>query len=149
MGKTRVVHCKREPYDVLIDRTTKWGNLNYIGRDGRRKDVIAKNRCDLLRDPELLTALPELFGQTLGCWCKPLDCHGDNLAELANKCAAALGYREREILKLRRGLYNNHCRTLEEVGRIFKITDERVRQIEARAMRKVQLKAEAILRGEE
>jgi RNA polymerase primary sigma factor len=48
-----------------------------------------------------------------------------------------LGYREREIIKLRFGLGDGYCYTLEEVARIFRITRERVRQLEDRAMRKL------------
>ena len=48
-----------------------------------------------------------------------------------------LTYREREVIKLRYGLGNGVCYTLEEVGRIFKVTRERVRQIEAKAIAKL------------
>jgi len=49
-----------------------------------------------------------------------------------------LTYREREIIKLRYGIGDGYTYTLEEVGRIFKVTRERVRQIEAKAIRKLQ-----------
>jgi RNA polymerase primary sigma factor len=49
-----------------------------------------------------------------------------------------LTYREREIVRLRYGLTDGYNYTLEEVGRIFKVTRERVRQIEAKAVRKLQ-----------
>ncbi len=49
-----------------------------------------------------------------------------------------LTYREREIIKLRFGLGDGYPYTLEEVGRIFRVTRERVRQIEAKAMHKLQ-----------
>ncbi len=49
-----------------------------------------------------------------------------------------LTHREREIIKLRYGLGDGYTYTLEEVGRIFKVTRERVRQIEAKAVRKLQ-----------
>ena len=49
-----------------------------------------------------------------------------------------LTYREREIIKLRYGLGDGYTYTLEEVGRVFKVTRERVRQIEAKAVRKLQ-----------
>ncbi|MEC8161922.1 MAG: sigma factor-like helix-turn-helix DNA-binding protein, partial [Planctomycetota bacterium] len=49
-----------------------------------------------------------------------------------------LTYREREIVRLRYGLGDGYTYTLEEVGRIFKVTRERVRQIEAKAVRKLQ-----------
>ena len=40
MSEPAVVHRKREPFDVLIDRTTPWGNHFRIGRDGTRAEVI-------------------------------------------------------------------------------------------------------------
>ena len=49
-----------------------------------------------------------------------------------------LTYREREILKLRYGIGDGYTYTLEEVGRIFKVTRERVRQVESKAIRKLQ-----------
>ena len=49
-----------------------------------------------------------------------------------------LTYREREILKLRYGVGDGYTYTLEEVGRIFKVTRERVRQVESKAIRKLQ-----------
>jgi RNA polymerase primary sigma factor len=49
-----------------------------------------------------------------------------------------LNYREREIIKLRYGIGDGYTYTLEEVGRIFKVTRERVRQIEAKAVVKLQ-----------
>lgn len=81
----RVVHCKRERYDIYIGRPSKWGNPFVLGRDGDRSQVIAKYAAWLTTQPALLNALPELKGKTLGCYCAPLACHGDVLAELANK----------------------------------------------------------------
>ena len=49
-----------------------------------------------------------------------------------------LTWREREIIRLRYGLQDGYSYTLEEVGRIFKVTRERVRQIEAKAVKKLQ-----------
>ena len=49
-----------------------------------------------------------------------------------------LSYREREILRLRYGLADGYTYTLEEVGKIFSVTRERVRQIESKAVRKLQ-----------
>ncbi|MBX3448361.1 MAG: sigma-70 family RNA polymerase sigma factor [Planctomycetaceae bacterium] len=50
----------------------------------------------------------------------------------------SLTYREREIIRLRYGLGDGYSYTLEETGRIFKVTRERIRQIESKAMRKLQ-----------
>jgi hypothetical protein len=87
---TRVVHCKREPYDVYIGRPSKWGNPFRIGPDGTRQEVVAKYRAWIAQQPDLMAALPELEGKTLGCWCKPEACHGDVLVELVEQ----LGTRE-------------------------------------------------------
>jgi len=81
----RVVHCKRESYDIYIGRPSKWGNPFTIGPDGTRTEVIEKYRQYLLNKPELLADLPELKGKTLGCWCVPKPCHGDILVKLANE----------------------------------------------------------------
>lgn len=54
------------------------------------------------------------------------------------KVLKTLSYREQEIIKLRYGLRDGYSYTLEEVGHIFKATRERIRQIEAKAIRKLQ-----------
>lgn len=78
----KVVHCKREPYDVYIGRPSKWGNPFVIGKDGTREQVLNKYRKWLIDEPLLLAQLPELRNKTLGCWCSPEHCHGNILAEL-------------------------------------------------------------------
>ena len=60
------------------------------------------------------------------------------LRERIEALLKTLTYREREIIRLRYGLGDGYTYTLEEVGRIFKVTRERVRQIEAKAVRKLQ-----------
>ena len=60
------------------------------------------------------------------------------LKEKIDEVLDTLTYREREIIKLRYGIGDGYTYTLEEVGRIFKVTRERVRQIEAKAVRKLQ-----------
>ncbi|MSR43761.1 MAG: RNA polymerase sigma factor RpoD [Phycisphaerales bacterium] len=55
-----------------------------------------------------------------------------------NDVLKTLTYREREILKLRYGIGDGYTYTLEEVGRIFKVTRERVRQVESKALKKLQ-----------
>jgi len=59
------------------------------------------------------------------------------LQEQLQEVLNLLGSRERKILKLRFGLYNSHPKTLEEVGREFGITRERIRQIEKKALGKL------------
>jgi RNA polymerase primary sigma factor len=60
------------------------------------------------------------------------------LRERIDEVLKTLTYREREIIKLRYGIGDGYTYTLEEVGRIFKVTRERVRQVEAKAIRKLQ-----------
>lgn len=81
----RVVHCKKENYDIYIGRPSKWGNPFVVGKDGTRKEVIDKYRKYILSNKELLDSLDELEGKVLGCWCKPKSCHGDVLVELIEK----------------------------------------------------------------
>ena len=59
------------------------------------------------------------------------------LGERIEAVLKTLTYREREIIKLRYGIGDGYTYTLEEVGKIFKVTRERVRQVEAKAIRKL------------
>ena len=54
-----------------------------------------------------------------------------------NKALDTLPERERDVLKFRYGIGSDRAHTLEEVGREFKVTRERIRQIEAKALRKL------------
>ena len=78
----KVVNLRKEKYDVYIGRGSKWGNQFVVGRDGSREEVIAKYKEWILKNDELLSSLGELKGKVLGCYCKPLRCHGDVLVEL-------------------------------------------------------------------
>ncbi len=60
------------------------------------------------------------------------------LKDRIDQVLRSLTIREREIIKLRYGLGDGYTYTLEEIGRIFKVTRERVRQIESKALRKLQ-----------
>jgi hypothetical protein len=86
----RVVHCRLEPYDIYIGRPSKWGNPFVVGRDGARGECVEKFRTWIHTQPHLLASLVGLRGKTLGCWCKTRKdpnraCHGDVLAEMADK----------------------------------------------------------------
>jgi RNA polymerase primary sigma factor len=59
------------------------------------------------------------------------------LKEQVKDALGTLTIREQEVLRLRFGLDDGRSRTLEEVGREFKVTRERIRQIEAKALRKL------------
>lgn len=74
-----VVNLRTNSHTLYIGRGSKWGNPFVIGKDGDRATVIAKYRKYLWSRKDLLDALPELEGHTLGCYCKPSACHGDVL----------------------------------------------------------------------
>lgn len=59
--------------------------LFVVRKDGTREEVIAKHKAWLSENKELMSHIHELKGKVLGCWCAPLPCHGETLAELANK----------------------------------------------------------------
>jgi Domain of unknown function (DUF4326) len=88
-----VVHCKRDEYDVYIGRPSKWGNpfshlenSAALFKTGTREEAIQKYKEWILSSPKLVEEVRrELKGKVLGCWCHPLPCHGDVLAEIANK----------------------------------------------------------------
>jgi len=92
--KTTVVNIKKEEFDVYIGRsnskyTSIWGNpFSHLEKSAAkfkvssRKEAVEKYREWILTQPELLNKLEDLRGKRLGCWCKPLECHGDVLVEL-------------------------------------------------------------------
>lgn len=90
----RVVNLNNDEYDVFIGRGSKWGNPYTHIKDkatlatfivDTREEAIESYRKYILENKELMDALPELEGKTLGCYCKPLSCHGDILLELLTK----------------------------------------------------------------
>lgn len=97
--KTRVVNLRKKEYDVYIGRGSRWGNPFVIGIDGNREEVISKcedwimgviqvskTKCDAAKvpyNPPTMEEIKQLHGKTLGCFCKPLACHGDIYVRLA------------------------------------------------------------------
>ena len=63
--------------------------------------------------------------------------------EVLKRVLGSLSPRERRVLELRYGLDGQHPRTLDEVGRTFNVTRERVRQIENQSLKKLQAMAES------
>lgn len=93
---SKVVHLKKEPYDIRIDRASKWGNpfthLPVSGTKAQYQVTTRQEAIDSYRKwitegdgKHLLKDLHELKGKVLGCWCKPQACHGDVLIELIEK----------------------------------------------------------------
>lgn len=85
MIKTIVVNKTKEDFDVYIGRGSKWGNPFIIGISGSRLEVIAMYREYITASEGLIYDLKELKGKRLGCYCKPLPCHGDVLKELVDE----------------------------------------------------------------
>lgn len=86
---TRVVHCKKEPYDEYIGRPSRWKNPFPITDKDSREYVIALFETWVKHSKEpnaqwVRDHVHELKGKTLGCWCKPRQCHGDILARMAD-----------------------------------------------------------------
>ena len=104
----RIVRIARQP--ISLDRPIGEGDDSYFG------DFIEDGRAE---SPSTAASQEMLKGKI-------------------DKVLKTLTHREREIIKLRYGLGDGYTYTLEEVGRIFKVTRERVRQIEAKAVRKLQ-----------
>jgi RNA polymerase primary sigma factor len=59
------------------------------------------------------------------------------LKEMLTNVLGSLTERERQVLEMRFGLRDGYARTLDEIGKQFRVTRERVRQIEAKALRKM------------
>lgn len=86
---TRAVNLKQEPFDVYIGRAGR-GQDGYFGNPFRlapgsmRGSTIAKFREYFLKrveeDADFRRAVLALRGKRLGCFCKPLACHGDVIA---------------------------------------------------------------------
>ena len=95
IGRTMVVNILWNEFDVDMTRRSKWGNPYRIGKDGTRKQVIAKHMKWLRNKKEIIIRglsnkwviehLHELKGKRLGCVCSPLPCHVNNIITLINE----------------------------------------------------------------
>jgi RNA polymerase primary sigma factor len=103
--------------------------------------VMAMSRYPISLDRPVGNSEDSHFGDLLpdsGAESPAIGAAQEMLRGRINKVLKTLSYREREIIKLRYGLGDGYSYTLEEVGHIFKVTRERIRQIEAKAVRKLQ-----------
>ncbi len=128
--------------------------LQELGREARPEEIAkyAKLSVDEAKECLLMAQKPVSLDQPVAnhadsfgeCIEDPREASslqgakGTELKERLNTVLKSLPYRERAIICLRFGLDDGYSRTLEEVGKIFKVTRERVRQIEGRALRKLQ-----------
>ncbi|MGB6042677.1 MAG: sigma-70 family RNA polymerase sigma factor [Pirellulales bacterium] len=103
--------------------------------------VLAMSRYPISLDRPVGNSEDSHFGDLLPDSAADSPATGASQEMLRSRIASVLktlSYREREIIKLRYGLGDGYSYTLEEVGHIFKVTRERIRQIEAKAVRKLQ-----------
>ena len=128
------------PKDPLLKQPAQHGQREVFDRlsraaDGFMGDQVAGGCVNLLVNvlrqshsnwPAAERAFDELFGQTKQLLKNHLD-----------EVLGTLSEREARVLKLRFGLEGNKQMTLEEVGKVFGVTRERIRQIEAKALRKL------------
>jgi RNA polymerase primary sigma factor len=128
--------------------------LQQLGREPTLEEVAAEMDMPLERVSEIKRIAPEPLSleapvgeeenSHLGDFVPDEEIHtpvdaASNLVlrEQLERVLATLSEREREVLKLRFGLEDGYSRTLEEVGHIFEVTRERIRQIEAKALKKL------------
>jgi hypothetical protein len=81
----KIVNLKKNKNCIKIDRSTIFGNPFRIGIDGNREEVIKKYEEWIMKDEQLILRnkmKKELKGKILGCWCKPLPCHGDIIIKI-------------------------------------------------------------------
>lgn len=124
-------------------------DIDALPMDVRRRWMRASNKVNrILRAAEEPMSLESPVGSEdssqLGDFIEdqdalePMDAAArEMLREQVKNALAVLSEREREVLELRFGLLDGKDHTLEEVGQYFKVTRERIRQIEAKALRKL------------
>lgn len=101
--KTIVVSMRHgnKEYDIRIDRESVWGNRHYMKNDSlaERNRVCDEYGIELwlkIYDGQItLSQLDALYGKRLGCWCKPLRCHGDELQKAVEWAHATICKYER------------------------------------------------------
>lgn len=119
--------------------------LEESARAAKLSDVEARRLMKVFRHPlSLDCATGEHTDTQLGDYLPDLNAESPlksaihvMLKEQIDDVLKSLTYREREIIKLRYGLRDGHCHTLFEIGQIFNVTRERIRQLEIRAFQKL------------
>ena len=89
----KIVHVRKDSYDVYIGRGSMWGNPFPISKNATRNEVILAYERYLQNEISLgkITRfdLQSLFGKTLGCYCAPAACHGNVLILYAYRATFA------------------------------------------------------------
>jgi RNA polymerase primary sigma factor len=129
--------------------------LQEIGREPTHEEIAGRAELSVAETRRILSmarvpvSIDRPIGDSddrdLGEFIEDGDCespdqtaHHQLLKDRIGAVLETLDFREREILKLRFGLGTGYTYTLEEIGKVFRVTRERVRQIEAKALRKLQ-----------
>ena len=139
MSKVRTVTrdlLQRQGYEPSVEETADAAGLSI----DETNCVVQMSRQPLSLDQPLGIHDGSYFGEFLEDYREdnPLyKMHQNLLKSRIADMLAVLNYREREIIRLRYGLIDGYDHTLEEVGKIFSVTRERVRQIAADAVRKL------------
>ena len=143
----KVVHVERQ----LVQELGREPSPEEIAKE---LDCTAREVKDILRMSQLPVSLEKPIGEEddseLGDFVEdetaesPFELALENLRkENVRKALDALPEREREVIEMRFGLKGNEARTLEEVGRAFGVTRERIRQIENNTLKKLEHLPEA------
>ena len=154
--QARTIHIPVHMIDVLSKlRTTAKKLLHELGREPSPEEIAhaadvpveeARRVLEMGRQPMSLDrpvgesedASFSEFVEDVGVASPTQSTTHGLLRDRIESLLKTLTYREREIIRLRYGLTDGYTYTLEEVGRIFRVTRERVRQIEAKAVKKLQ-----------
>jgi len=140
MSKVRCVTrelLQRQGFEPSVEETAEAAGLSVA----ETSCVLQMSRQPLSLDQPVGDHDDSYFGEFLEDYREDDPLYEMNQDLLKSRIADVLGalnYREREIIRLRYGLADGYAYTLEEVGKIFSVTRERVRQIEAKAVRKLQ-----------
>src|SRR5215467_2157156 len=137
--KLRAELCREPlPYEIALDLDLPLEEVEQIMRSAQTPVSLEKPVGDEEESE---------FGHFLTDENVPLP---DEAAEVAmrketlKKILSTLSHRERRVLELRYGLDGEHPRTLDEVGRTFNVTRERIRQIENQSLKKLRALADAL-----
>src|SRR3954464_3964932 len=165
---TRAMTDKGRTSRITLHRVEKLNKVVHVerrlvqslGREPSPEEIASELECtvrevrDILRMSQQPVSLEKPVGDEeeseLGDFVEdqlaesPFDMANENLRrENVRKALAALPQREREVIEMRFGLTGGRPRTLEEVGRAFNVTRERIRQIENHTLKKLESLPEA------
>ena len=142
MGRVRDRRPRPGPGARLRAERRRDGRARPACRSTRPRCVLRMSRQPLSLDQPVGDHDDSYFGEFLAGPPRGRSAVRDEPASCSRRgsptCWQRSNYREREIIRLRYGLADGYAYTLEEVGKIFSVTRERVRQIEAKAVRKLQ-----------